>query len=295
MIKWEEEQAMANKAIYPGRVLSKAEAAPIIKAFRAKYRRRHPVPGTPAWRTRRSGIEVHENILDEKKFLNFEQLYLYQETTGKINEASSQQIRQYFKDTAPWRGKVDLYIFDVSLNWYIAFTSEVKAIILEGDLSYWQPEVQPVVYQPTPYPGQLLSDEEGLPIIDAFKAKYRRPHPHPKIPAWVTFESGIDVQVDEEIVDEAKFLNFERLYFYAERSKNIYEATPEQIQYFIIARHVWEENDDVYVFNDTMDWCIAFTHEEYVILAGDTGYWEPEIKPKYRYDPETDTWWIIEY
>lgn len=57
------------------------------------------------------------------------------------------------------------------------------------------------------------------------------------------------------------------LFFYLERTEELYLASYGEICSYISSLEPWEEIDAV-IFDQTMDWTIAVTHEDFSILIG---------------------------
>ena len=111
----------------------------------------------------------------------------------------------------------------------------------------------------TPMPGTRVEPGEAAAVIDAFRQKYRI---HTKgrpaiIPTWCTFP-----------VESATFLRYETLYFFHEFRQDLYSASPHQIRDYFLKRNPWED-PDLYILDSDLGWCITFTHEDEVIIAGD--------------------------
>ncbi len=113
----------------------------------------------------------------------------------------------------------------------------------------------------TPLPGTLLHSEQAVSIINAFRNTYRvrTEGREPAIPTWCTFPEG--VTVDEHILEHPALLKYQKLYFYKENGSSLYEASLQQIQQYFQRRIPWATNEDLYVFDAQLTWCIAFTHE----------------------------------
>jgi len=125
----------------------------------------------------------------------------------------------------------------------------------------------------TPLPGNLVANDVAEPIIKDFRSKYRihtEGYP-PNIPTWCTFPTSH--QVDENIFNHSQLQKQGNLYFYHERGNELYITTLKEIQSYFSQRNPWETNWDLYVFNASLAWCVAVTHEladgPAVIVVGD--------------------------
>jgi hypothetical protein len=123
----------------------------------------------------------------------------------------------------------------------------------------------------TPYPGEQILPEEARPIIAAFERRFRvcTEGTHPRTPTWNTFDSS-----DSRLADRSAFSAFGAkapvfLHFGGDKLRR---TTAEEVCRYLEAQQPWEDWD-LYVFDDSMNWCVALTHpqmdnQRLVIVAG---------------------------
>lgn len=130
-----------------------------------------------------------------------------------------------------------------------------------------------MINKSTPKPGNRVPKDIEKAIISNFYSKYRRVSNNqaPNIPTWCTFISSI--QIDEDILSHEKLSKYNNLFVFFEYQDEVYSANIQEIRRFFTNRKPWEDYD-IYVFPESIDWCIAFTHEQaygiYIFLTGDT-------------------------
>jgi len=112
----------------------------------------------------------------------------------------------------------------------------------------------------TPKPGTMVLADMADSVIDRFYTKFKREKVGlpTDLPAWCTFDKGI--KIDEGILFHPALMGQQPLYIFFENGKKLYRANIEQIRVYFKEKEPWEDYD-IYIFNDTMNWCIVFTHK----------------------------------
>jgi hypothetical protein len=125
----------------------------------------------------------------------------------------------------------------------------------------------------TPVPGEALSGEEAARIIASFEGRFRAvtEGKHPQIPTWVTFDSAASRRATVELFTSAPIEADAEVFLYFER-RQIWRTTMGDVRRYVAALEPWEDWD-LYVFDASIDWCIAYTHpqmgnERLAIAAG---------------------------
>jgi hypothetical protein len=125
----------------------------------------------------------------------------------------------------------------------------------------------------TSMPGlPVIADKANL-IISNFLTHYRvnTEGKHPKIPTWVAFPLSLQfINSSFEIFFSTIFLKLSEVYFYNEYGPQpkLYQFNPQLVQEFFEKRQPWEVRD-YYIFDLTLGWCIAVTHDDEVFIVGD--------------------------
>jgi|SRR5215211_75245 len=124
----------------------------------------------------------------------------------------------------------------------------------------------------TPKPGVRLPEEIEQSVLSQFYTTFRRDisDQAPNVPTWSTFASPM--RVEEDILSHAELTKHETLNVLFENQSAVYSANAQEIKNFFSHREPWEDYD-IYIFPKSMDWCIAFTHQQafgiYVFVTGD--------------------------
>ncbi len=138
-------------------------------------------------------------------------------------------------------------------------------------------------YEELPLPGIHLEKPLAHQICETFLGKY---HQGPKevqfevsgivrtIPqlSWLTWKQAsysVLEEVHSDIFENPVFHENPALFLMLWNWKDdIYRATPVEIQKFIEDMAPWQATRDYYVFPESLDWCIVFTHEEQIFVTG---------------------------
>ena len=114
----------------------------------------------------------------------------------------------------------------------------------------------------TPLPGIQLPETTADNVIRQFKEKFYRPSSNKPQPGriWLAFPENMPSQrSDDSILSSPAFLGYRTVLFWIEGTNEVYQATPRQVAEHFAARNPWEDFD-TYIFNESMEWCIVFTH-----------------------------------
>jgi hypothetical protein len=121
-----------------------------------------------------------------------------------------------------------------------------------------------------PLPGIAIEYREAFLIVQRFRTAFRlhttgRPE---HIPTWCTFPVGTQLIWDDFYVVMEKLLSKKGVYFYQEGSPTtkivLQLATVSEIIAFFKMRQPWQDKD-YYVFDDTLTFCAAITHDDDII------------------------------
>jgi len=125
----------------------------------------------------------------------------------------------------------------------------------------------------TPRPGEALPAEESAALQERFEGRFRvnTAGRHPKVPTWSTFDPADSRRAGPEALEA---LAAERgvLLLFAGSGRELRRTTMGEVRRYVAALEPWED-DDLYVLDDTMTWCLALTHaqmgnERLIIVAG---------------------------
>lgn len=83
---------------------------------------------------------------------------------------------------------------------------------------------------------------------------------------WCRFKTKPDKKSLSDI-KQWSLENNKKVYFYLERSSEIYETFTEEILLYIQELEPWIDID-AYIFDETLNWIIAFTHDEEWLTIG---------------------------
>lgn len=84
---------------------------------------------------------------------------------------------------------------------------------------------------------------------------------------WCNFAKERDRIIATEELEKIEPQDKKDLFFYLERTEELYIADYEEICKFVSSLEPWEEIDAV-IFDKTLEWTIAVTHEDISILVG---------------------------
>ena len=84
---------------------------------------------------------------------------------------------------------------------------------------------------------------------------------------WCNLKKERDNVIPTEELAKIRIQNEGDLFFYLERTEELYEIRFEEICRYINSLEPWEEIDAV-IFDKTMEWMIAVTHEDFSIIIG---------------------------
>lgn len=84
---------------------------------------------------------------------------------------------------------------------------------------------------------------------------------------WCNFGKERDKVIATEELSKIILQDNGDLFFYLERTKELYITSYGEICKYISSLEPWEEIDAV-IFDKTMEWTIAVTHEDFSILIG---------------------------
>ncbi len=111
----------------------------------------------------------------------------------------------------------------------------------------------------TSKPGVRVSHCVEEKLISKFRGRYRnqREDLSSNVPTWATFKRAI--KVGEDILLNKLESQDTQLFVYFEYLDEVYIASIDEIRRFIRCRAPWEDYD-LYIFPESLEWCIAFTH-----------------------------------
>lgn len=109
-----------------------------------------------------------------------------------------------------------------------------------------------------------LDDNEKNKIIKKIYENYSKPSSDKVSLLWNKFVSSPRCIPFEKIAE----LNFpsQNLFFYLEREDEVFIANLEDIIAFVNDFEPWEEID-AYIFDEKMEWIVAITHEDNLLLC----------------------------
>lgn len=84
---------------------------------------------------------------------------------------------------------------------------------------------------------------------------------------WCNLKKEVSKVISTEKLLRLRLQNQNNLFFYLERTEELYEIKFEEICRYINSLEPWEEIDSV-IFDKTMEWSIIVTHEDFSILIG---------------------------
>lgn len=84
---------------------------------------------------------------------------------------------------------------------------------------------------------------------------------------WCNFARERDRIIATEELEKVELQDKKDLFFYLERTEELYIADYEEICKYVSSLEPWEEIDAV-IFDKTLEWTIAVTHEDISILIG---------------------------
>lgn len=84
---------------------------------------------------------------------------------------------------------------------------------------------------------------------------------------WCSFIGENFKVIPTQELDKIKLPSNNDLYFYIERTEKLYKTNIFEIHEFINSLEPWEDID-AEIFDETMSWVIAITHEDFSILLG---------------------------
>jgi hypothetical protein len=112
----------------------------------------------------------------------------------------------------------------------------------------------------TPRPGTHLPPDEARTWVRRFFMRFRkRREGVPRdLPTWCTFDDARRVSPD--ILAAPALERIRALLVLFENSREVYRASIGEIRDYFAAREPWEDYD-IYLFDEELRFCIAFTHE----------------------------------
>lgn len=84
---------------------------------------------------------------------------------------------------------------------------------------------------------------------------------------WCNFAKERDKIIETDELPQIGLRDKKDMFFYLERTEELYIASFEEICKYIGSLEPWEEIDAA-IFDKTMEWTIAVTHEDFSILIG---------------------------
>jgi len=134
----------------------------------------------------------------------------------------------------------------------------------------------------TPDPGSVVPPGEAISIIENFIKSFRVDDlsRHPSTPTWCLLPSSARRTTLSALRQlKSAIASNKQVYFYFEGGRELRLTTVDEVSKFIHALQPWE-GWDMYLFDATMKWCLAFTHrqmnnEMLVFQVGDL----PTIRP----------------
>jgi hypothetical protein len=130
----------------------------------------------------------------------------------------------------------------------------------------------------TPMPGKRLESVRMQKVHTAFLAAFRHePNDIPtQVPTNACFEDAR--LVDETILDRPWLCEDRRVLVMQEGGimgracapQDIYETSVREARQFLAKRHPWEDYD-LYIFDDSLEWCVSISHHGEVIVVDPGG------------------------
>lgn len=120
---------------------------------------------------------------------------------------------------------------------------------------------------------KVIDAKESKEILKQYTAKFinskytvwNDKYNCPNLP-WCYFK-GETKMLDIDNISAVNIHSDEIVYCHDERQKILYQTTYEKIYNFIVCLEPWQEVD-IELFNETLDWTMAVTHEGEIILSG---------------------------
>ena len=110
---------------------------------------------------------------------------------------------------------------------------------------------------------------EAAVIMDRFIARYVDRDKIPKrILLWNSLKDGIKTECRPfSNIMSLDFFDGKTLFVYDEREKVLRQAKWTELVQFISHLEPWEENIDLLLFDESLDWFAAVTHEDLLTLC----------------------------
>lgn len=111
---------------------------------------------------------------------------------------------------------------------------------------------------------KLIENKKMIEIIEEFQKKFINNNINNKLLMWNNFiRKPILMSFDK--IDKLNIKKNEDLYFFLERDNKLYLSNILEIKKFIESLEPWIDID-AYIFDITMLWTVAITHEDNLIL-----------------------------
>jgi len=62
------------------------------------------------------------------------------------------------------------------------------------------------------------------------------------------------------------FLTRKSVFFYLDSQEGLHQTEPAEVLQYLSTREPWE-NYDICLFDETLEWCVGITHDNYVIVV----------------------------
>ena len=108
----------------------------------------------------------------------------------------------------------------------------------------------------TKLPGAALEEPSRRKIRERFITRFVRPNER-HVPFWFSLPYW---PVARDVFQSPAFRQLRNLYFMIGNGVRIHQASGEEISVFFADQKPWEGNP-IYVFDGTLDWCLASTDE----------------------------------
>lgn len=117
----------------------------------------------------------------------------------------------------------------------------------------------------TPLPGKEVFGEEVNLLRKAFLAKFRV-FGAGKVPNNLPTACVLNGRRFPNYLNSPYFLTRKSVFFYLDGQSSLWETTPAQVLHYLSIREPWEDYD-ICLFDDTLEWCVGITHNNYVIVV----------------------------
>jgi hypothetical protein len=113
--------------------------------------------------------------------------------------------------------------------------------------------------------GQKVKGEKTKAILDEFKSMYI----DEKYPEKILFSNHLKAKPKIKELAELRNImpKYKNLYYYDERSKELFYSCYEEICQYVEELEPWDEVDGL-IFDNDMKWLVVINHEDVILTVG---------------------------